>query len=1398
MSSPRIRRLESDYDRMMRRFAGFPLIRIEPADGLPPEKYIVKYNIKGLYAEPDGTLKERTQHRLEINLTLGYPRRQPQCKLLTPIFHPNITEASVCSGDFYAASEGLDDLVIRIGRMIAYQEYNVKSPLNGIAAKWAEKNDRRLPVDSRELAPPGSSQPAMPASPPPQPGAQRIIIDPNDPPISHSQVADGSLRVTRDDQANAIRTQIDEAWGSQDFDKVEHLLKAYTAISKDQPSDLRQVKESVRAERYLSESSRTCESAIAKIESKTFSTAMAELDSLPTPPKAPSSEYEVRLSEAATQIEQAKCTAADKWVLSVRNDVWQLCQGDKDSYARIASALDELKKIPLANEARITICDQIVTEARRTRAAYLDKQIERASAINEWTVVLALSEELAAVDPGSVPARTHHDNAIRHMQENLADEITAAWTAHNLDSTQGLLEKYVRQWQKLPAKLQHLQLCLDMERFLAKFATAYQAAQGKAEKKDFAGAVSILDGLPSAPDAPKKKYTQQMAAAMGKNTSLRKGAIADWITVIEGNVCGACSGTAQNFEKVDSIIAETRKIPLSADESRKLQERLRQKAAQERSRVLNSQISAACEQRNWSLVMELCDELQVLEPKSKVVSRRKKEAKDGRRLDAGVLKAGDFFSAGQYVECVNLCEKLSKEHDVQEFRFQARPFKGTLPQLRETVHKNEAEFLGAVDNLRKAIDSHDWNGVTHWAGAARKLKPKEATVAGLMKEAHKKRAQVKRRATFRAIRRAVVLAVFCVIAFFVYRYARQWHTFNSALAEADETTAIEVAQQIKWFYGPAEGFISARGERALLKTAQIEATDIIGHMYDGHWLASQRAVADGQKAWENREFDTAAEKWREARKLCRSIVCAAVPLTIAILPDLADAFVRLAAADNRQLVIERGASLSLRATPGHYRMDVEHPDYEHHHEKIDIATNENEEVYVYAQLTPLPGKLLIQCVPDAIIFKNGEVLGKTGVALALPAGGHIVEITAKHYESVQKNVFIDPNGEVNLDLELDPLPGRLIVKCDPVATVLLDGHEIGKTGGVLTLPAGGHIIEITAKHYESVQKNIVFDPNGEVNLDLKLEPLPVRLIVKCDPVATVLLDGHEVGKTDEDMAIPVGEYRLTVTADGYKSESFSVTVCPARDVKLDTTLELLPLSPGKLRLSCTPTAQVFVGGELVGVTGEPISLTEGKHKVELVADGYAKRTLTVRIPLGRDVEWHGALNIIPGALLIEANIPAMYGKLTVAPTAKLTIGDVSKRVTLPHRENGLAPGYYKVQVDVQGYERIPQDSVSISSREWTRMQLTIVPQSATICFVPDPPGTKLKIYVESLRRGVAREKKIGEGGEKIWLMPLVQHTLIFRANGYKTSRKRLRLPCPGRHYGDMKIELQKRTRSRRW
>ncbi|HYO11516.1 MAG TPA: ubiquitin-conjugating enzyme E2 [Tepidisphaeraceae bacterium] len=152
---PRLRRLRADFEQMNEAFENFPLIKVRTARGEPPEVYELEYFLRGLERiagrqEP----VERSYHLVEIRLTGDYPRMSPQCKMLTPIFHPNIEPATICVGDYWTAGERLVDLAIRIGELITYQAYNIKSPLDAEAAMWADLHMRELPIDDRNLRPP--------------------------------------------------------------------------------------------------------------------------------------------------------------------------------------------------------------------------------------------------------------------------------------------------------------------------------------------------------------------------------------------------------------------------------------------------------------------------------------------------------------------------------------------------------------------------------------------------------------------------------------------------------------------------------------------------------------------------------------------------------------------------------------------------------------------------------------------------------------------------------------------------------------------------------------------------------------------------------------------------------------------------------------------------------------------------------------------------------------------------------------------------------------------------------------------------------------------------------------------------------------------------------------------
>ena len=133
-------------------FAEHPFIRVLKSEGAPPEKYTFALSVEGLVATGEESFAPGATHQAEVFLPLDYPRRPPICRMVTPVFHPNIDPQKICIGDHWSAGQSLSHLVVRIAEMVCYQSYNLKSPLNARAAAWAEQNADRLPLQKTDLS----------------------------------------------------------------------------------------------------------------------------------------------------------------------------------------------------------------------------------------------------------------------------------------------------------------------------------------------------------------------------------------------------------------------------------------------------------------------------------------------------------------------------------------------------------------------------------------------------------------------------------------------------------------------------------------------------------------------------------------------------------------------------------------------------------------------------------------------------------------------------------------------------------------------------------------------------------------------------------------------------------------------------------------------------------------------------------------------------------------------------------------------------------------------------------------------------------------------------------------------------------------------------------------------
>ena len=154
--NPRIRRLEADYRELRARFDGDPNITITPIGPMPPEKYQLIYRVQSLRLDGSNSPVRSNMTVVTLTLPADYPRGKPYAETIDQVFHPNFG-AYVCIADFWAPGQTLADIVASIGDMLQYKKYNIRSPLNAVAAEWANTHAASLPIGNVEIGSFGQS-----------------------------------------------------------------------------------------------------------------------------------------------------------------------------------------------------------------------------------------------------------------------------------------------------------------------------------------------------------------------------------------------------------------------------------------------------------------------------------------------------------------------------------------------------------------------------------------------------------------------------------------------------------------------------------------------------------------------------------------------------------------------------------------------------------------------------------------------------------------------------------------------------------------------------------------------------------------------------------------------------------------------------------------------------------------------------------------------------------------------------------------------------------------------------------------------------------------------------------------------------------------------------------------
>ena len=191
-------------------------------------------------------------------------------------------------------------------------------------------------------------------------------------------------------------------------------------------------------------------------------------------------------------------------------------------------------------------------------------------------------------------------------------------------------------------------------------------------------------------------------------------------------------------------------------------------------------------------------------------------------------------------------------------------------------------------------------------------------------------------------------------------------------------------------------------------------------------------------------------------------------------------------------------------------------------------------------------------------------------------------------------VKIDPSYEIN--------HSDLSLVVDNQAQIWIDGRKVAEGRWSGKLEYGTHKIECKKDGHRVSQKILEVTPQTVGTISLEA-PAPVygTVYVTSSPSGSdIYVDDEFVGKTPCTVNPLIGTRRITISHDGYKTDTRVIQVSETESSQINVKLtDIIDVT-----IKSDPDAKIFVDGKDVGKTPWRGSLISGEYAVKLQASGY--------------------------------------------------------------------------------------------------------------------------------------------------------------------------------------------------
>ena len=256
-------------------------------------------------------------------------------------------------------------------------------------------------------------------------------------------------------------------------------------------------------------------------------------------------------------------------------------------------------------------------------------------------------------------------------------------------------------------------------------------------------------------------------------------------------------------------------------------------------------------------------------------------------------------------------------------------------------------------------------------------------------------------------------------------------------------------------------------------------------------------------------------------------------------------------------------------------------------------------------------------VEGAVVYVDNKEVGPAPLTQYVPAGAHLVRVTADGYDPFVRKVEVKSGARARLTASLMRGGGTVEFQSTaPGATVLID--ERGSSPVPVRLKdiaPGDHTWRVTAPGHEPAEGTFSLREAGNVFVMADLISSRGLFVVTTEPAgARVLVDGDDKGVTPLSLSgIAPGEHVVDLSLDGYARAIQLVDTSDGAKGEVRTTLS----SKGGKAVIKTGAADatVKVSGVVVG-TGKKVTipkLARGRYPVEIERPGAKPATGRLKV-----------------------------------------------------------------------------------------------------------------------------------------------------------------------------------------